>query len=102
MAAIAGGGKGAKPGKISLAHKSVPFMDEFPEYRRGLLETLRQPIETGNVVVARTNAHVKYPCKLMLIAAASPCNPVIWRTRRALVRALRRVVRTIWSGFRGR
>ena len=74
MAAIVGGGKGAKPGEISLAHNGVLFMDEFPEYSRNVLETLRQPIETGDVTVARANAHVRYPCRFLLIAAANPCK----------------------------
>ena len=74
MAAIVGGGRGARPGEVSLAHNGVLFLDEFPEFSRQVLETLRQPIETGEVVVARANAHIRYPCRFLLMAAANPCR----------------------------
>lgn len=74
MAAIVGGGRGARPGEISLAHNGVLFLDELPEFSRQVLDTLRQPIETGEVVVARANAHIRYPCRFLLLAAANPCR----------------------------
>lgn len=74
MAAIVGGGRGARPGEISLAHNGVLFLDELPEFSRQVLETLRQPIETGKIVVARANAHIRYPCRFLLVAAANPCR----------------------------
>jgi len=57
-----------------LAHLGVLFLEELPEFQRGVLDSLRQPIETGEAVVARANAHVRYPCKFLLVAAANPCK----------------------------
>lgn len=74
MPAMIGGGSRAKPGEVSLAHCGVLFMDELPEYSRQVLESLRQPIETNTVSVARVNAHVKYPARFQLIAAMNPCR----------------------------
>ncbi len=74
MAAIIGGGRRALPGQVSLAHNGVLFLDELPEFPRAVLDTLRQPIETGEVVVARANAHIRYPCRFLLVAAANPCR----------------------------
>lgn len=72
--AMVGGGAKAKPGEISLAHNGVLFLDELPEFPRQTLESLRQPIETGEVLVARANNHARFPAKFQLIAAMNPCR----------------------------
>ncbi len=74
MAALVGGGIRAKPGEISLAHNGVLFLDELPEFARQTLDSLRQPLESGEAVVARANAHVTYPSRVQLIAAMNPCR----------------------------
>ncbi len=74
MAALTGGGLRAKPGEASLAHNGVLFLDELPEYSAQALDSLRQPLETGEIVVARANHHVKYPARFQLVAAMNPCR----------------------------
>lgn len=74
IAALTGGGLRVRPGEVSLAHLGVLFLDELPEFQRAVLDSLRQPIETGVVDVARANAHVTFPARVQLIAAMNPCR----------------------------
>ena len=74
MAALVGGGLRVKPGEVSLAHLGVLFLDELPEFQRTVLDSLRQPLETGTVSVARANAHVTFPARVQLVAAMNPCR----------------------------
>ena len=74
MAAMVGGGSKAKPGEASLAHRGVLFLDELPEFTPQVLDSLRQPLETGEIMVARANAHISYPARFQLIAAMNPCR----------------------------
>src|SRR4051812_34481822 len=74
MAALVGGGINARPGEVSLAHHGVLFLDELPEFNPQALDSLRQPIETGFVAIARANHRVVYPARFQLIAAMNPCR----------------------------
>ncbi|MFF9089556.1 YifB family Mg chelatase-like AAA ATPase [Streptomyces sp. NPDC014991] len=102
MQSLVGGGPGfARPGAVSLAHRGVLFLDEAPEFRSQTLDALRQPLESGHVVIARSAGVVRFPARFLMVLAANPCPCGRFSLRDSLCECLPSVIRRYQSRLSG-
>jgi magnesium chelatase family protein len=99
--ALVGGGSPPRPGEISLAHGGVLFLDELPEFTRGALEALREPLETGHITISRAARRARFPARFQLVAAMNPC-PCGWQGAFAATGRACRCTPDAISRYRGR